>query len=253
MRELRRVLDDPESIERRTRGRSAPSAEMQTSPEPSTEGAPTPQPSSPPPMSVPSDVFGVETPVLAPQPGPPRKRIGLAIAIAVGSVALVALFALVVLKYSGTGFPDSLAGQPRQTSDAAKQFEQTVASMKIEGVSFEAATYGTGSEPQEVLLLFHGLPTSVQQMSGDQFFSGFGASVANGFAGGGQGVDFATAARASVDGVDHGCDPIAGTSDAGSGVLCLFKGDTVGMLLLRNYADPKAALSVSEEAARAVT
>jgi hypothetical protein len=35
-------------------------------------------------------------------------------------------------------------------------------------------------------------------------------------------------------------------------VLCLFKGKTVGLLLLRNYADPQAALAVSEEAARAV-
>ena len=85
------------------------------------------------------------------------------------------------------------------------------------------------------------------------FFAGFGANVANGFAGagGGQGIDFATAVQASVDGVDHECAPISSVAGAG-GVLCLFKGETVGLLLLRNYADPQAALSVSEEAARAV-
>ncbi len=191
--------------------------------------------------------------VLPTQPELSRRRIGLAIAIAVSAVVLVALVALAVLKFKGTDFPDSLAGQPRQTSDAAKQFEATVASTKIQGVSFEAATYGAGSEPQEVLLLFHGLPSSVQQMSGAEFFAGVGASVANGFAsaGGGQSIDFAAAAHTSDGGVDHECAPITGSSGTG-GVLCLFKGDSVGLLLLRNYADPEAALSVSEEAARAV-
>jgi hypothetical protein len=268
------LLVDPESVERRTRGRSTPSAGITQATDPPAGIEPsadpsggvastqdlsqtqrtTNQPSPPPPMPVLSDAPVAETPLLPPRPEPPRKRIGLAIAIAISAVALVAVFALVVTKYKGTGFPDSLAGQPRQTSDAAKQFEQTVASTKIQGVSFEAATYGTGSEPQEILMLFHGLPSSVQQMSRDQFFSGFGASVANGLAGadGGQGVDLGAAAQASVDGVDHECAPISGTSGTGPGVLCLFRGKTVGMLLLRNYADPQAALSVSEEAARAV-
>jgi hypothetical protein len=251
------LLVDQESMERRTRGGSPPPSASELAapgPMPEIPSKADPNPLPPMPAAPPRDAVRPEPTGQPLQPAPPpRKRIGLAIAIVVSAVVLVALFALVVLKFKGTDFPDSLAGQPRQTSDAAKQFEATMADTKIQGVSFEAATYGVGSEPQEVLLLFHGLPSSVQQMSGAQFFPGFGASVANGFAaaGGGQGIDFATAVQASVDGVDHECAPISSATGAG-GVLCLFKGETVGLLLLSNYADPQAALSVSEEAARAV-
>ena len=204
-------------------------------------------------MPVASDTFGTAVPHgILPPPAPPRRRSGLIAGVIVVGLVLVAVVGALALNRKGGGFPDSLGGQPRLTTDAAKQLERSFSNTKIQGTTFEAAVYGSGGQPQDILVLIHGLPSQIQQMSGDEFFSGLGSSFAGGFSGPGGGpVDLTSGARATVGGVDHACAAVTGSS--GGGVICVFKGKTVGIVILQNYADPQGALSVSEEAAKAVT
>lgn len=213
----------------------------------------------------------IDPSVLPPPPPPPPRRHPGVIVAAIAGVLVAALVLAGLVRIAGTPSasgaspapidagsgdgspPPSLDGHGRITSGPMfDRMKASLPSLPIAGATYAFAIYGEGDTPDSVLLLIHGLGAMVSAMPSSVFFSSVGDGLATAFAGG-KTLNTAGGVQASLDGADHDCLPLRRDADA-LGVVCIFRvSGTIGMVLLLHRSDPKAALAVSEAAARAVS
>ena len=144
--------------------------------------------------------------------------------IVVGVVAgLIGMFAVRTLFDRGPSLPDQLAGSPRMTTQAAKDFEKQMAD---EGDKWDlkvaTAVYGSGVSPSFLVLLVQGSAVETT----DELFD----SLVNGMANSGATIDQAATVSGQHAGADYRCVPLnAGQTQVGA---CMWRADgTVGIVI----------------------
>jgi hypothetical protein len=137
--------------------------------------------------------------------------------------ALVAMFGVRFLFHKSLSLPDSLNGQPRMTTQAAKDFErQMVADGKSSNLDVAAAGYGTGATPSFLVLLIQGRAIE----STDELFDRF----VDGMASGGATVDRTATQTGERDGTEYRCVPVSAPQMQAA--ACMWRdGGTVGIVL----------------------
>ncbi len=144
--------------------------------------------------------------------------------IAIGVVAgLVGMFAVRAVFDRGPSLPDQLAGTPRMTTQAAKDFEKQMAQ---EGdkwhLKVASGAYGTGTTPSFLVILVQGKAIE----STDELFD----SVVNGMASSGATVDTAATVSGQHGSAEYRCVPV--NSSQAQAAACMWRDDgTVGMVL----------------------
>ena len=144
--------------------------------------------------------------------------------IVVGVAAgLIGMFAVRTLFDRGPSLPDQLAGSPRMTTQAAKDFEKQMAD---EGDKWDlkvaSAAYGSGVAPSFLVLLVQGNAIETT----DELFD----SLVTGMASSGATIDGASTVSGQHGGADYRCVPLsAGQTQAGA---CMWRSDrTVGIVI----------------------
>ncbi len=205
-------------------------------------------------------------------PPPPRRPTIRAIAagvIVVGAIAL-SLVAVGGRNHSSatpsgahspspgpSSLPSALGGQPRITSgEVLRRIRGEAPRLPVAGVSYDLALYGQDGHPTSMLMVIRGLGHAVDALPRDVFFQTVGNGLATGMARSGmkgRTVAFAHGVQASARGADHDCVPLRNDGRA-QGVICVFRtSGTIGMVVLFHGTDPRAALTLSERAAAAIT
>ena len=182
-------------------------------------------------------------PAIAPEPT--SSGVSLAIRIVLGVVgAALGYFLVGTLLGGGVSVPDTLGGLPRQTDDAAKDFESE---MRAEGERWDldvaGASYGRGSFPETMLILVEGRSLETT----DQLFD----ALVGGMVEAGATIDTVESVTGTHDGADYRCVPVRGPGVDGS--ACIWHADDhVGIVLdLGNGAN--AAEGLLAEAHTAAT
>jgi hypothetical protein len=167
-------------------------------------------PSMPPPPA---------TPIQA-GPAGPSKLVRIVVAIV---VSLVAMFGVRVLFHRSLSLPDALNGQPRMTTQAAKDFEREMADEgKKSNLDVAAAAYGSGATPAFLVLLVQGRAIE----STDELFDRF----VDGMASGGATVDRSATQTGEREGTEYRCVPL--TASQRQAAACMWRDDgTVGVVL----------------------
>jgi hypothetical protein len=211
---------------------------------------PPPPPGAMPPVPTPTEHPGVV---------PRKSNTGLVIGF-VAALAVVVAVGIYFLTSGGSSLPDELAGHPRSESEIATQIEEMFQSFEVQGMSFDVALYGEG-EPVAIMMLFKGLPDIATNVPSDAFFDGFATGFAQQQ---GLGIDPGAGVRASGNGADFLCVDVpaealaagglggfgnlGGFGSAQSGSFCVFKGDTIGMVMLFDGTGAAAAMPAVQEA-----
>lgn len=133
---------------------------------------PVPPPAPPTPWTSEFSASGTEL------PGQGRARAPLWIALGAGAVVVAAVVAWVLFaNRSGVGFPDSLAGQPRLTSETYESAANTIAkSASFAGEEPKVAIYGTAARPTLMVFAFDAPPPGDPSSFFDGFVGGFEGS-----------------------------------------------------------------------------
>jgi hypothetical protein len=224
-----------------------------------TTSAPPPMPTGP--VAAPDQGFGPPPPPgelsQTTHPGvlPKKSNAGIMIAFAVGVLVVGAAVVYFLTRGGGGAFPDELAGHPRSDSEVAQQVEEMFSGFDVAGMSIDVALYGDG-EPVAMMMTFTGLPEAATEVPADVFFDGFAAGFAQQQ---GLGINPSAGIRESSDGADFLCvDAPAGAfggagfsggfGTAQSGAFCVFKGSTIGMVMLFDGTGASAAMPVVQDA-----
>ncbi len=144
--------------------------------------------------------------------------------IAVGIVAgLVGMFAVRMLLESGPSLPDQLAGAPRMTTRAVKDFEKQMADQGDKwDLKVASAAYGSGASPSFLVLLVQGKAIETT----DQLFD----SLVDGMASSGATIDKAATVSGQHAGSEYRCVPV--TSSQAQAAACMWRDDgTVGIVV----------------------
>jgi hypothetical protein len=170
-------------------------------------------------------------------------------------VALVATSAVAFALTRGSGgeLPDSIDGVPRMHTAEANAFEHVMDGMTMADMSLSGAMYGDGETPDLVLELISGVPAEARSVPMDVFFSQAGAGLA---ANSGGSVREAEAVEATDGGVEYRCAPLdlppGAPGEAGTGVLCMWKAQDIGIVVTFRTGDPSAAVEDARLAYAAV-
>lgn len=162
-------------------------------------------------------------PAQAPVAAPSRSRGGTFLRIGVGVVVAIVVSAVVRNMLTPTyHVPESLAGQPRIHTAAVQKYEQTMAEQGDKyDISFEAAVYGQGDQPDVFVVLANGHAAE----STDEIFDDFLGGVESA----GVSVDRAGAITGEHSGAEYRCVPVEAQIQA---VACIWREDhSVGMTL----------------------
>jgi hypothetical protein len=152
--------------------------------------------------------------------------------IVVGVLAsLVGYFGVQLLFDHGPSLPDTLAGAPRMTSQAAKDFEKQMADQgKQHGLHVAAAAYGAGTTPDFMVLLIEGSSLQSTDQMFDQFVQGMSSSGAS--------VDSANADSGQRGSTEYRCVPVSTTSVTAA--ACMWRDEkNVGVVLKLNAGVPE--------------
>jgi len=152
----------------------------------------------------------------------------LVVAILLLVVGAVSLF--LFLRSRGDGFPDEVLGYQRLRGGAAKQAEDFFESIEIGELRIRAAVYTDGTAPRLVAVLYDNYPAAV---SATQLIQG----ASTGMEGSGGLVDESTLQTIESGGYQYACVEAGGPGflvPGGAneeGVLCVFSGETVGLVI----------------------
>ena len=168
-----------------------------------------------PPSMPPSSGF----PVSAKPAGAP-----LAARIAAGVIAaLLGMYGVGFLFDRGPSLPDELAGQPRLTTQAIRDFEEQMEEQgKAYDLELAAGAYGTGATPAFLVMLVEGRAIETT----DELFD----SLVQGMALGGADVDEAATDSGARNGTEYRCVPFVGTP-VGAAACMWREDDTVGIVV----------------------
>jgi hypothetical protein len=168
-------------------------------------------------------------------PAPPASQTATAPASSSGGVSMIArivvgvlagvvgMFAVRTLFQHDPSLPDQLAGTPRMTTQAAKDFEKQMAD---EGGKWDlkvaSGAYGSGTSPSFLVILVQGKAIE----STDELFD----SLVQGMASSGATVDGSATVSGEHEGADYRCVPV--TSAQTQAAACMWRADgTVGMVV----------------------
>ena len=123
----------------------------------------------------------------------------------------------------GPSLPDQLAGQPRLSTQAIRDFEEQMAAQgKDYDLKVAAAAYGTGATPAFLVMLVEGRAIE----STDELFD----SLVQGMAQGGATVNESATDSGERDGTEYRCVPFTGA--AVEAAACMWRDDgTVGIVI----------------------
>jgi len=220
----------------------------------------------PPPTSGSTSDAGFGSPPLPGEPTtahpgvlPKRSNTGIMIAFAAVVVALVA-GAVYFLTRGGGSLPEELAGHPRSGSERAQQMEEAFQVFESGGISIEVGLYGEGDQPVAIIMLLEGVPDDVTNVPPDVFFDGFTTGLAQSQLSQ-LGLDPSTGITASSAGADFLCVDVpaeafgrtgfGGFGELGvvqDGSFCVFKGETIGMVMLFDGTGAASAMPAVQEA-----
>jgi len=144
--------------------------------------------------------------------------------IAVGLfAAFLGMYGVRFLFDRGPSLPEELAGQPRLTTQAIRDFEQQMADQgKDYDLKVAAAAYGTGATPAFLVMLAKGRAVE----STDELFD----SLVQGMAQGGAIVNESATDSGERSGTEYRCVPFTG--GAINAAACMWRDDgTVGIVL----------------------
>ena len=179
-------------------------------------------------------------------PAPTSASRGGTIAKAVASVIVVLVVGAVVRNLLAPHYhvPDAIGGQPRIHNASTDRFERDmIAEGDKQGLTIEAAVYGTGTDPDVLFILVNGQSAE----NTDELFT----SLLDGVASSGVTVDRNAATTGSYHGAEWRCLPLSvGSAQAD---VCMWREDaSVGMTLdLSPVADPSEALVAAYDATHA--
>ena len=158
--------------------------------------------------------------------------------LAVGAVALV-----VALTQGGSdGFPDTALGYERLHDEGAERAESAVEDIEIGDVEIRGAVYGNGVEPELFAALYENYPAGVETEAIMQGAAG-GAEASGGV------VDQESVQSAESGGYSFACMSGGGPGflipggPSRQGVLCVFQGELVGVLVTTHTEDPTLGLA----------
>ena len=203
-----------------------------------TLAVPTRMPTAP---GFPPPPTGVAPPVEAPAPRSSSISWGVRIAIAV-LASLVAYVGVQVLFDHGPSLPDTLAGTPRMTSQAAEDFEKQMAEDgKQHGLKVAAAAYGAGTTPDFMVLLIKGSSLESTDQLFDEFVQGMSSSGAT--------IDSGSTESGQRGSTEYRCVPVSTTSVTAAACMWRDQGN-VGIVLKLNggVADTRDLLFTAHDA-----
>jgi hypothetical protein len=156
-------------------------------------------------------------------------------------VALVAGGITWFLLNRGIGFPDEIAGHPRNDSDIAQAVVDTVETGAAgAGVEFEVAAYGTDAAPAFMVMVIEEAPS----LPG--FFDTFIEGAATGAAGQGASIDTADIVHQDRGSASYACVPIEAAPPLSS--LCGWSDeDTTGLVISFVQHDLTESFGLAEE------
>lgn len=167
-----------------------------------------------PPSTPPSGVAGSAKPAGA----------SLVARIAVGLIAaFLGMYGVRLLFDREPSLPDELAGQPRLSTQAIRDFEEQMADQgEAYDMKLDAAAYGTGATPAFLVMLVEGQAIETT----DELFD----SLVQGMAQGGANVDESATDSGERNGTEYRCVPFVGTP-VGAAACMWREDDTVGIVV----------------------
>ena len=192
-------------------------------------------PPTPPPRP---DAFPIESPVEErPSSGRRGVLIAVVVLLAVGAVALVAF-----LSGSGDGFPEAALGYERLHDEQADQVESAMEAIRIGDIEISTALYGEGGQPRLLAATYENYPEIADAESIIQ-----GAAAGAESTGGT--VDESSLEISTADGYTYACMSGGGTGflvpggRSQEGVVCVFDGELVGIIVSTRTTNPVAGLA----------
>ncbi|MGH2640236.1 MAG: hypothetical protein ACRDGO_00900 [Actinomycetota bacterium] len=175
-----------------------------------------------------------------PIPSRPRSGRGPVLVVA---VLLLAVALVIFLKPGGSdGFPDSALGYERLHDEDAQRAERAIEDIEIGDVEIRGAVYGRGDEPQLFAALYGNYPAGLDAEAIMQGAAG-GAEASGGE------VDQGSLQAAGSGGYSFACMSGGGPGvlipggPSRQGVLCVFQGELVGVLVTTHTGNPTLGLA----------
>ena len=150
--------------------------------------------------------------------------------LAIVLLAVAAVAVLLFLRTRGDGFPDEVLGYERLRGGAAKTAEEFFESIEIGELRIRAAVYTDGTAPRLIAVIYENYPAAV---NAPQLIQG----ASSGMEGSGGAVEEASMETIEVDGYEYACVEAGGPGFlvpggiTEEGVLCVFTGETVGLVI----------------------
>ena len=175
-------------------------------------------------------------------PVPSRPRSGRG-PILVVAILLLAVALVVFLTQGGSdGFPDSALGYERLHNEDADRAESAIEGIKIGDVEIRGAVYGSGDEPQLFAAVYENYPEGIDAGAIIQGAAG-GAEASGGE------VDQGSLQSAESGGYSFACMSGGGPGflipggPSRQGVLCVFQGELVGVVVTTHTLNPTLGLA----------
>jgi hypothetical protein len=199
----------------------------------------------PPPRPDASAPWGAATPWGTPTPTPVSPRTGRGAVLVVAIVLLLVGVGALILFFTQGGsddFPDRVLGYERLHNDVADRAERAMEGIEIGEIEIRVALYGSGDQPQLLAALYDNYPAGVEV---DAIIQGAAAGAE---ASGGdvdqeslQVIDSNGYSFACMSGGGPGFLVPGGASQ--HGVLCVFLGEHVGLIVTTHTREPFLGLS----------
>lgn len=177
-------------------------------------------------------------------PGGPvasRPRSGRGPVLVVAILLLAAALVIFLMRSRSDGFPDSALGYERLHNEDAERAERAIEGIEIGDVEIRGAVYGTGDEPQLFAALYENYPTGLDAEAIVQ-------GAADGAEATGGEVDQGSSRSARSGGYSFACMSGGGPGflipgdPSRQGVLCVFQGEVVGVLVTTHTGNPALGL-----------
>lgn len=173
-----------------------------------------------------------------PVPSRPRSGRGPVLVVAILLAAALVIF---LMRSGSDGFPDSALGYERLHNEDAERAERAIEGTEIGDVEIRGAVYGTGDEPQLFAALYENYPAGLDAEAIVQGAAG-GAEATGGE------VDQGSLRSARSGGYSFACMSGGGPGflipggPSRQGVLCVFQGELVGVLVTTHTGNPALGL-----------
>jgi hypothetical protein len=175
-------------------------------------------------------------------PVPSRPRSGRGPVLVVAILLLAVAFVIFLTRGGSDGFPDAALGYERLHNEDAERAESAVEDVKIGDVEIRGAVYGSGDEPELFAALYENYPAGVEAEAIMQGAAG-GAEASGGE------VDQESMQSAESGGYSFACMSGGGPGflipggPSRQGVLCVFQGELVGVLVTTHTENPILGLA----------